>query len=64
MVTTQTEEKKQQYVSIKVSKETAELLRVYCFLNQKRISDVMQDVVYREFREFRQRLDEFNRLRD
>ena len=56
-LTTQQPQDRASLTTIKVSKETADLMKVYCAFNGKTISDFASDVLGRELSGFKKRLD-------
>lgn len=68
MVTTQTEENKcskepARLTNIKVSKELADAVKVYCIFNNKTVTDFTTQVLERELKGFRERLAQMRSLR-
>ncbi len=49
--------------SIKVKKETAELLRIYCVFNNKKMTDFVSEILQSELTDFQKRLAEWKKFR-
>lgn len=48
--------------SIKVKKETAELLRIYCVFNNLKMADITTEVLDEKLDTFKKRLEEWKKL--
>lgn len=57
-----TNNRQDKLTSIKVSRSTAHLLRVYCVFHDKTVTEVVTDVLDRELSDFKKRMDTLKQI--